>query len=152
MSKLNGTKLLAKMALGAAFLLMSVAGVHGAEYVSVANDGVNLRSGPDTKYSILYELPEGYPLKVISRNGQWLKVSDFENDQGWIFSPLVSTSTHVIVTVNEGNVRSGPGINNEKTGVVVREVLLRKVGEQGDWIQFDHPKLKGWIHSKLVWP
>jgi SH3-like domain-containing protein len=112
MRKLNGTKLLAKTVLGAAFLLMSVAGVNGAGYVSVANDGVNLRSGPDTKYSVLYELPEGYPLKVVSRNGQWLKVSDFENDQGWIFSPLVSTNTHVIVTVNEGNVRSGPGINN----------------------------------------
>jgi len=152
MRKLNGTKSLTRVALGAAFFLMSAVVAHSAEYVSVAKDGVNLRSGPDTKYSVLYELPEGYPLKVMSRNGQWIKVSDFENDQGWVFSPLVTSNTHVIVTVKEGNVRSGPGINNEKTGEVVREVLLRKVGKQGDWIQFDHPKLKGWIHRKLVWP
>ena len=40
-----------------------------AEYVSVNNDNVNLRSGPATKYSVLYELPAGYPLKVVSRKG-----------------------------------------------------------------------------------
>lgn len=152
MKKMNGTQLLTRMALGAAFFLMSTVTAHSAEYVSVTKDGVNLRSGPDTKYSVLYELPEGYPLKIVSRSGQWLKVSDFENDEGWVFSPLVSNNTHVIVTVNEGNIRSGAGVNYEKTGQVVREVLFRKVGQQGDWIQVEHPKLKGWIHNKLVWP
>lgn len=140
------------MALGAAFFLLSMVTAHSAEYVSVANDGVNLRSGPDTKYSVLYELPAGYPLQVLSKQGEWLKVSDFENDEGWIFSSLVTRNTHVIVTVNEGNVRSGAGINYEKVGEVVREVILKKVGQQGDWIQVEHPKLKGWIHRKLVWP
>ncbi len=114
--------------------------------------GVNLRSGPDTKYSVLYELPEGYPLKVEESKGQWMKVSDFENDQGWIFAPLVSQAEYVIVTIKNGNVRSGPGINNEKVGEVVREVLLKKVGQQGDWYEVEHPRLKGWIHRKLVWP
>jgi SH3-like domain-containing protein len=152
MKKMNGTQLLTRMALGAAFFLMSVVTAHSAEYVSVAKDGVNLRSGPDTKYSVLYELPNGYPLKVLSKKGQWLKVSDFENDQGWVFSPLVSRNSYVIVTVREGNVRSGAGINHDKVGEVVREVLLKKVGKQGDWVQVEHPKLKGWIHRKLIWP
>jgi SH3-like domain-containing protein len=123
-----------------------------ADYVSVNSSGVNLRSGPDTSYSILFELPEGYPLKVVERQGQWLKVSDFENDEGWIYEPLVSSERYVIVTVEQGNVRSGPSINNNKIGSVVREVILRQIGRDGDWIQFEHPKLKGWIHSKLVWP
>ncbi len=123
-----------------------------AEFVSVRKDGVNLRSGPDTKYSVLFELPAGYPLKVLSKKGQWLKVSDFEKDQGWIYAPLVSKSRYVIVTVKEGNVRSGPGVNYGKVGSVVREVILKQTGRQGDWIKFEHPRLKGWIHSKLVWP
>ena len=116
MRKLNGTQLLTKMVLMAAFFLVSTVTVYSAEYVNVTKDGVNLRSGPDTKYSVIYELPKGYPLKVLTRKGQWIKVSDFENDQGWIFSPLVSKNSHVIVTVKEGNVRSGAGINNEKVG------------------------------------
>ncbi len=152
MRKLNGTQLLTKMVLMAAFFLVSTVTVYSAEYVNVTKDGVNLRSGPDTKYSVIYELPEGYPLKVLTRKGQWIKVSDFENDQGWIFSPLVSKNSHVIVTVKEGNVRSGAGINNEKVGEVVREVILKNLGKQGDWIHVEHPRLNGWVHRKLVWP
>lgn len=135
-----------------AFSLTTAFSGFAAEYVSVVNDDVNLRSGPDTKYSVLYELPSGYPLKVLSREGQWLKVSDFENDQGWIFAPLVDNTPYCIVTVPEANVRSGPGTNYDKVGSVVREVLLRKIKTQGDWIEVQHPKLKGWIHQKLVWP
>ncbi len=135
MRKLNGTQLVIKMVLVAAFLLVLTVTAHSAEYVSVAKDDVNLRSGPDTKYSVIYELPQGYPLKVLTRKGQWIKVSDFENDQGWIFSSLVSKKTYVIVTVKEGNVRSGAGVNNDKVGEVVREVILKKVDKQGEWIQ-----------------
>ena len=152
MKKMKAAQLLFSMILVAAFFLVSLSAVSAAEYVSVAKDGVNLRSGPDTKYSVLYELPEGYPLKVEERKGQWLKVSDFENDQGWIFTSLVSKTEYVIVTIKQGNVRSGPAINDDKVGEVVREVLLKKVGKQGDWYQVEHPRLKGWIHRKLVWP
>lgn len=152
MKRVNWKHLITGLVVGTAFLFGAAAAGVCADYVHVANDGVNLRSGPDTKYSVIYELPQGYPLKVLSRQGQWLKVSDFENDEGWIYAPLVTANSYVIVTVNEGNVRSGPGINNDKIGEVVREVLLKKVGSQGDWIKFEHPKLKGWIHHKLVWP
>lgn len=152
MKNMKAAQLLTSMVLVAAFFLVSSITALADEYVSVAKDGVNLRSGPDTKYSVLYELPEGYPLKVVERKGQWLKVSDFENDQGWIYAPLVSETEYVIVTIKNGNVRSGPGINSEKVGEVVREVLLKKVGQQGDWYQVEHPRLKGWIHRKLVWP
>lgn len=152
MRKLNGTQLVSKIVLMAAFLLVSTGIAHSVEYVNVTKDGVNLRSGPDTKYSVIYELPHGYPLKVLTRQGQWIKVSDFENDQGWVFSPLVAQNAYVVVTVNEGNVRSAASINSDKIGVVVREVLLKKVGQEGDWIHVEHPQLNGWIHQKLVWP
>lgn len=140
------------MILVSAISLISAFTAAAAEYVSVNNDSVNLRSGPDTKYSVIYELPAGYPLKVVSRKGEWLKVSDFENDQGWIFASLVSQTSYVIVTVKEGNVRSGPGVNYDKVGSVSSEVILRQVKREGDWVQVSHPKLKGWVHRKLIWP
>ncbi len=123
-----------------------------ADYVSVNNNGVNLRSAPDTHSSILYELPAGYPLKVLKRKGNWLKVSDFENDKGWIFSSLVSKSNYVIVKVKEGNVRSGPGKNYQKVGTVAREVILQRLKTKGDWVKVRHPRLTGWIYKTLLWP
>lgn len=152
MKKWSKKGIIKRLALFAAGLMLTGTTAAAAEYVSISKDGVNLRSGPDTKYSIIYELPEGYPLKVLSKQGDWLKVSDFENDQGWVYAPLVTNTKYVIVVVENGNVRSGPGINYDKIGTVVKEVVLKHVGSQGDWIKFEHPQLTGWIHRKLVWP
>jgi SH3-like domain-containing protein len=135
--------------LASAFAITSA---FAGEYVSVVKEGVNLRSGSDTKSDILYQLPAGYPLEVLSRQGQWLKVSDYEGDKGWIQESLVNKSPHVIVKVKEGKVRSGPGTNEKIVGNVAREVIFSKVDQKGDWVKISHPDVTGWIHKDLVWP
>lgn len=138
--------------LATAMVVLSTVGVLAAEFVSVVKDGVNMRSGPSTGNEVLYQLPAGYPLKVLARKGKWLKVSDFENDRGWIFGSLVGQTPHVIVKVKECNVRSGPGTNYDKVGSLAREVILKKVDRKGEWVKVSHPKIKGWVHSNLIWP
>ena len=135
-----------------ALALLSASYALASEYVSVVKDDVNLRSGPTTSSEVLFKLPAGYPLKVISRKGKWLKVSDFEGDKGWIYSTLVNSTPHVIVKVKECNARKGHGTNYAKVGTLSREVILKKIGRKGDWIKVSHPQLTGWVHSKLVWP
>lgn len=135
-----------------ALALLSATHSFAAEYVSVVKDDVNLRSGPTTQSQVLYKLPAGYPLKVLARKGKWLKVIDFENEKGWIYSTLVNSTPHVIVKVRECNARKGPGTNYEKVGTLAREVILKKIGRKGDWIKVSHPQLTGWVYSKLVWP
>jgi SH3-like domain-containing protein len=136
-----------------AVLAVMLSGVAGAaEFVSVVKDGVNLRSGPTTTHEILFQLPAGYPLKVLERDKKWIKVSDYENDKGWIYAGLVSEASYVIVNTNEGNVRSGPGTSYDKIGKVVRDVILKKVETEGDWFKVSHPELTGWIYRNLVWP
>ena len=136
----------------ALFICASTVSVMAVEFVSVIKNGVNLRSGPDTKYEILFQLPAGYPLKVLAHKGKWLKVSDYETDKGWIYSSLVSKKRYVIVKVKDGNVRSGPGTQYDKVGKVVRDVILKQVDRKGDWIKISDPRLTGWIYKTLVWP
>ena len=145
--------------LGACFILWTILffSTNGlaANFVSVNKDGVNLRSGPDIKYDILYELPKGYPLKVTEKKNGWLKVSDYENDRGWIYASLVSNDRYVIVKANEANVRSGPGTNYKIVGKVYREVVLKKILVQNKWVKVSHPLLPGgkaWIYQNLIWP
>mgnify|MGYP001823259826 CR=1 FL=1 len=139
--------------LAAALVTMIAAGAEAAEFMSVLKDGVNLRSGPSTDHEILFELPAGYPLKVLAREKKWIKVSDYENDKGWIYASLVSATPYVIVKTAEGNVRSGPGTNYDKIGKVVRDVILKKVKTDGDWFKVEHRELTGgWIYRNLVWP
>ncbi len=122
------------------------------DYLEVTKDGVNLRSGPSQNYEVLFQLPEHYPLKVLARKGQWVKVSDFEGDKGWIYESLVKRSSHVIVKVKECNVRSGPGTNADKVGSVAKDVILQSNERNGDWIKVSHPQITGWVYRKLVWP
>lgn len=136
----------------AAVLGATVFSSSAAEYVSVTKDGVNLRSGPGTNYEAIYQLPVHYPVRVLSKKGQWMKIEDYEGDKGWIYDTLVSASPYVIVKVKEGNVRSGPGTNNAKVGTVSKDVILKKGNRQGDWVQVSHPEIKGWVHRTLVWP
>ncbi|MDD2466928.1 MAG: SH3 domain-containing protein [Desulfobulbus sp.] len=124
----------------------------GAEYLSVARDGINVRSGPGTNASVLFELPMGYPLEVVSREGQWVKVMDYEGDKGYVVDSLLSKTPYVIIKVKECNVRSGPSTTDPVVGNVVKDVIFQKVEQKGDWVKISHPQLTGWVHKTLVWP
>lgn len=137
---------------GGLFLLSTAVTCGAADYVNVSRDGINLRSGPGTKYEVLFELPADYPLKVLETKGDWLKVVDYENDRGYIHKDMTSKSGAVIVKVREANVRKEPSTKAEKVGTVAKDVILKAVEKKGDWIKVTHPKLTGWIHRKLVWP
>ena len=126
--------------------------VEAAEYMSVARNGVNLRSGPGTQNEAIFQLPAGYPLLVLERKGAWLKVQDYEGDKGWIQQSLVSKNPFVIVRVREAKVRSGPGSSTTEVGKAAKEVILSRAGSQGDWVKVSHPQLNGWIHKDLLWP
>ena len=129
-----------------------VTGAQAAEYLSVAKDGINLRSGPDNNSTALYQLPAGYPLEVISRQGQWMKVSDYEGDKGWIQETMVNKSPHVIVKVKECKIRSGPNNSEKVVGNGARDVIFVKADQKGYWVKVSHPDLTGWVHKDLVWP
>ena len=132
--------------------LLLASAVSAAEFVSVVKDGVNIRSGPNTESAVLFQAPGGYPLEVVGRQGQWLNVSDFENEKGWVSASLVSAAPYVIVK-RKGNIRAGAGTEHRQIGTVVREVILKKVEQQGEWIKVSHPQLpSGWIYRDLVWP
>ena len=123
-----------------------------AEYVSAARDGVNLRSGPDANANVLFQLPAGYPLEVLGKQGGWYKVSDYEGDKGWIQESVVNKTPYVIIKVKECKIRSGPSTSEKVVGSGVKDVILARVEKKGDWIKVSHPNLTGWVHKDLVWP
>ncbi len=57
--------------------------------VIVKSDKCNVRSGPGTKYKVVFTVDSGVPFKVIERKGQWLHIRHSDGDSGWIHSSLV---------------------------------------------------------------
>lgn len=135
------------------FCLVAATRTMAAEYGSVAKDGVNLRSGPDTSQEVLWEVFKGFPLQILSRQGQWAQVVDFEGDKGWIYTPLLAKEKTVIVKVNTANVRNGPGANHEMVATVKYGVVFQPLEKNGEWIKVRHEDgTTGWIFEKLLWP
>ena len=131
---------------------LSLSSVLAAEYVSVSKDEINLRSGPKTDSEVLFQLPMGYPLQVLGKEGQWLKVSDYEGDKGYILESLTSKTPYVIVKVKECKILAGPGPKEKVVGTGVKDVIFAKGEQKGDWIKVTHPSLSGWVHKNSVWP
>jgi SH3-like domain-containing protein len=140
------------------FLAWSVCGqAAGITMVSVAGEKVNLRKGPSTKYPIIWELGKGFPLRVISSQGNWIKVADFENDVGWIYKNLVSKKPHLIVQTNKDskariNIRSGPGTKYKIVGKAEYGVVFETLKRGDGWVKVRHEKgLTGWVKRSLLW-
>ena len=78
--------------------VMLPAAAQAADFVSITGNTVNVRKQPNTRSEVAWELSKGYPLQIEQRQGQWLKVRDFEESLGWVFSPLTGKTPHRVVT------------------------------------------------------
>jgi len=124
------------------------------EYVSVTKDNVNVRSAPTTKSPVYMELFAGYPLKVLKKEGDWLQISDYEGDSGWIHQSLVGKNDTVIINASKSvNMRAEPTTSSPVVADVERGVIMTKISEQGKWMKLKHSSgTVGWIYKPLLWP
>ncbi len=137
----------------ALLLSFSTAALAGSS-VSVKGDNVNARTGPSTNKPVYMELVKGYPLKIVKRQGDWVKVVDYENDYGWVHASLVEKGYTVIVNGKvKINMRSAPSSKSRKVAEVYRGTVLTKISEKGKWVKVKHDDgAVGWIYKPLLWP
>lgn len=128
-----------------------------AKMKSIDGEKVQLRSGPGTKYSSKWEYGDGFPLRVLTQKGNWVKVKDFENDTGWVFKKYLTSKPHMIVKVNKGkkkkiNIRSGPGTNYKAVGKAYYGVVFETLEQKKGWAKVKHESgLTGWVKRSLLW-
>jgi SH3-like domain-containing protein len=128
-----------------------------AEILSVKSAKINLRSGPGENFKIKCVYYTGFPLKVIKRQGDWVQVSDFEMETGWVSRKYLSTTRYGIVSAYKNqkkrvNIRSGPGNNFPVVGQAYYGVILSISASNGDWRKVHHSSgLSGWIKKSFIW-
>jgi SH3-like domain-containing protein len=138
--------------ISAALCLSSLTAVHAQSMISVKGSTVNMRTGPTTSSEVMWELKRGYPLKVVQRKGRWVKVTDFEGDQGWVARSLMGNSPHFVVKSKTANMRNGPGTQHRIVGKAAYGDLLRTLSKRSGWAQVQTASgTKGWISQKLLW-
>ncbi|WP_422085938.1 SH3 domain-containing protein [Variovorax sp.] len=123
-----------------------------SQMVSAAVPTLNMRTGPGQRYETHWTVSKGYPFRVIGRKGDWLRVSDFENDKGWVYRPMTSKTPHHVVKAKVANLRRAPNAR----GPVVKKAgygdVLRTIERRGDWIKVRHEGgATGWVQKRLTW-
>jgi SH3-like domain-containing protein len=133
-------------------LVLGGAGIVWAERLSVSVDIANIRSGPDTNETVIWQVERYHPLNVIQKQGEWCLFEDFEGDRGWISNSLLDDTRSVVVKNENCNVRSGPGTDTDIRFTVDRGVPFKVLEEKGAWLHVVHADGdQGWIHRSLVW-
>jgi len=123
-----------------------------AKRLTVAVDVANIRSGPGTKYDILWKIGKYHPLNILEKSGSWYHFKDFEGDQGWVHRSLIQKIPAVITRINKCNIRSGPGTSFKILFAVDKGIPFKILKRKGNWIRIEHSDGdKGWIHKSLVW-
>ncbi len=128
-----------------------------AEMVSIVGNDINMRSGPGTRYKVLWKLGSGFPLKVLRRKGSWIRVQDFEGTIGWVNKHVVCRTPHMIVKVHRKsrkriNVRSGPGTRNRIVAKAHYGVVFKTLKKKNGWVKVHHQKgVTGWVKRSLLW-
>ncbi|MFV0439472.1 MAG: SH3 domain-containing protein [Desulfopila sp.] len=131
--------------------------VSAAQVLSVKSNNVNLRAKPGLSAQIKWQYSYGFPVKVLQRKGDWVHVTDFEKDTGWIYASLLSTKQFVIVKVHRNsnskiNIRKGPSTKTSVVGQAYYGVVFEVIGKKGSWLNVRHESgLKGWVSGSLVW-
>jgi SH3-like domain-containing protein len=120
-------------------------------FVRVKVDTANLRTGPSLEADSVRYAFENEPLRVVARQGEWLRVRDFEGHSAWIYASLTDRRPAVVVTRGIANVRARPGTSHPVVFTAERAVNLLVLDRTGRWLHVRHEVGEGWVHDSLVW-
>jgi SH3-like domain-containing protein len=57
--------------------------------VITTKENCNVRSGPDTRFEIVFTVDKGIPFKVLKREGSWIQIQHADGDKGWVHESLI---------------------------------------------------------------
>lgn len=119
---------------------------------SVSSERANVRSGPGADHEVAWEAGRFYPLEVLGREGAWVRVSDYEKEEGWIHSSLLANAPAVVVVTKMANIREGAGMDYEVSWRAEKECSMKVLETDGNWYKVsDGEEALGWIHGSVVW-
>jgi SH3-like domain-containing protein len=134
------------------FSILLMGGEASARRLAVCVDKANIRSGPGTNHEILWSVGKYYPVDTVKKSGNWYKIRDFEDDEGWVFHSLLKKIPTVIVKAPLVNVREGPETKSRVVFQAEKGVSFKHVGKKGNWLKVQHADGEvAWIHKSLIW-
>lgn len=121
-------------------------------YVSLAKNTVNVRTGPNGDYPIIWVFKKaGLPVKVIAEYKDWRKIVDSEGARGWVWGPLVSSKRNALIIADQQALLKGPAMG-QPVSVIAEAGVIGKIKIcQAGWCEIDVNGFKGWLRQSVFW-
>ena len=121
-------------------------------FLSLKNSEVNLRQGPSFEYPIKLIYKKKYlPVIILDKSETWRKISDFENNSGWIHISQLSKKKTAINIKNNSVLYQKPTIYSKPIAKLEagRLVLIKKCKIK--WCKITSGGFVGWIVKSSLW-
>ena len=137
-----------------ASVLLSVSPVLASNMQSIRKDSVNIRSKPDLNAEVVFQASLGYPVQIEKQKSNWVYCTDYKNQAGWVYKPLLSETQTAVVLVEEANIRKGPSLRRPVVMQASKGEIYKIFDEKGQWVKVGYyleNEVIGWIRDDLVW-
>jgi len=115
-------------------------------FVSVISDQVNVRTGPGTRYPVVWVFTrKNLPVMVTQEFEHWRKIRDRDGAEGWVHKGLLSGRRYGIVEGEAQTLRRAPNAEAPATFRAERGVIGRLIACEPDWCRMEVADLSGWL-------
>ncbi len=133
----------------------TVTGLHLPRYASLKTDDVNMRSGPGSRYPVLWTYKRRkLPVRIEREFDVWRLVEDMDGIRGWVHqATLAGRRTFVITGSEPRNLRgeasdTAAAVAVLKPGVVGR---VRACAANAPWCEVQVGEYRGWLARADFW-
>lgn len=122
-------------------------------FVSLDSQKVYVRSGPALRYPIKWVYKrKNLPVEIVQEFDSWRKIKDFEGEEGWIHSSLLSGRRSVLIQ-NDGLVPMYEGFSPDSRVMAKFEPnVVAQIDECVEgWCRLEKDAYKGWVERKFLW-
>lgn len=121
-------------------------------FLSLRSASVNMRSGPGTRYPIVWEYRRrGMPVKVVAEFENWRKIQDVTGEEGWVHVSLLSRARGILVTGHVRTLYAKPDVNGEAIAKVEPSVVGSLDSCENNWCRVTIGSFKGWMQADALW-
>ena len=134
------------------FFLPKSFAMESINFLSLKNNEVNLRQGPSFEYPIKLIYKKKYlPVIIIDKSETWRKISDFENNSGWIHISQLSKKKSAINIKNDSLLYKKATIYSRPIAKleIGRLMLIKKCKTK--WCKITSGGYEGWIFKSSLW-
>lgn len=130
----------------------------GNGQMTVKQELINVREGPDISYPVVDTLPLGDIFTIQKEKGEWIKIKTNAGKEGWVAKWLTEASSRdksvkergIGIVTDTINVRTHASLRGEVLGKITKGSKVEIIISEGNWVKIPYNSAYGWIHKDYL--